>query len=96
MSADPQMKLRLPRTLKNRVEAAAKLNSRSLNGEIVARLENAFREEDRLAGETAATLPEVEFVVREHVLEIASLRQTVELLAAKVNGLEVALEKAGH
>lgn len=39
MTEDTQMKIRLPRDLKDQVEAAAKANKRTLNGEIVAVLE---------------------------------------------------------
>lgn len=39
---DPQFKLRLPADLKDRVEAAAAENNRSMNAEIVAALEEKF------------------------------------------------------
>lgn len=39
---DPQMKIRLPADLKDQIEAAAKAAGRSMNAEIVARLENAL------------------------------------------------------
>lgn len=39
---DPQFKLRMPLELKARIEQAAKDNRRSLNAEIVARLEESF------------------------------------------------------
>ena len=39
---DPQLKLRLPPDLKSRVEDAAKANNRSMNAEIVSRLEQTF------------------------------------------------------
>lgn len=39
---DPQMKIRLPAALKAEVEAAASLNNRSMNSEIVSRLEASF------------------------------------------------------
>lgn len=39
---DPQMKVRLPADLKDQVEAAAKTNNRSMNAEIVARLQASF------------------------------------------------------
>lgn len=41
-ATDPQMKLRLPHGLKDRVQTAAEANSRSMNAEIVARLEQSF------------------------------------------------------
>lgn len=42
----PDMKLRLSAELRQRIEKAAKQNNRTMNGEIVARLEASFREED--------------------------------------------------
>ena len=40
---DPQINLRIPQELKERVEAAAVNNKRSMNAEIAARLEESFR-----------------------------------------------------
>lgn len=42
METEAQMKLRLPRTLRDEIEAAAKANNRSMNSEIVARLTRTF------------------------------------------------------
>ncbi len=39
---DPQMKIRLPADLKDRIEAASKEAGRSMNAEIVTRLEGSF------------------------------------------------------
>lgn len=39
---DPQYKLRFPPKLKERIEEAAKASGRSMNAEIVSRLENSF------------------------------------------------------
>lgn len=39
---DPQMNLRFPAELKGQIEEAAKSNGRSMNAEIVARLEASF------------------------------------------------------
>lgn len=39
---DPQMKIRLPAELKAGVETAAKANNRTMNAEIVARLQQSF------------------------------------------------------
>lgn len=41
---DPQMKLRIPAELKQLIEDAAKANGRSMNAEIVARLEATFQQ----------------------------------------------------
>ncbi|WP_310067873.1 Arc family DNA-binding protein [Paraburkholderia caledonica] len=39
---DPQMKLRLPPDLKDRLTEAATANNRSLNAEVVSRLQESF------------------------------------------------------
>lgn len=39
---DPQMKIRLPADLKDQIEAASKNSGRSMNAEIVARLQESF------------------------------------------------------
>lgn len=46
---DPQFKLRMPLELKARIEQAAKDSRRSLNAEIVARLEESFVEPEKYA-----------------------------------------------
>lgn len=51
---DPQFKLRIPEDLKAKVEESAKANHRSLNAEIVARLESSF---DREVIDYALTRP---------------------------------------
>jgi len=43
---DVQMKIRLPSALKERIEAAASAGNRSLNGEIVLRLDSSFADDD--------------------------------------------------
>lgn len=43
---DPQLKLRLPEALKADIETAAKQNNRSMNSEIVDRLQATFANED--------------------------------------------------
>lgn len=47
--SDPQFKIRLPQSLKDEIEAHAKENGRSLNAEILTRLNNSFSESDRQA-----------------------------------------------
>lgn len=49
----PPFGLRMTPDLKRRVEASARANSRSLNAEIAARLEQSFRAELPVAPETA-------------------------------------------
>lgn len=42
---DPHFRLRLPETLHDRIRVAAALNRRSINAEVVARLEEAYSAE---------------------------------------------------
>ncbi len=44
-----QLKLRFPEKLRLRIEAAADRNQRSMNSEIVHRLEQSFEKDDRAA-----------------------------------------------
>ncbi|NSY21881.1 Arc family DNA-binding protein [Agrobacterium vitis] len=46
---DPHFRLRIPETLKNQIESAAESNHRSINAEIIHRLEQSF-----------ATLPDLD------------------------------------
>lgn len=43
------MKIRLPLPVKRQIEAAARASNRTLNGEIVQRLEQTFAEDDRIS-----------------------------------------------
>lgn len=45
-SNPPDMKIRISTALRQRIEKAAKANNRTMNGEIVARLEKSFETED--------------------------------------------------
>jgi hypothetical protein len=64
----PPFGLRLPRRLKEMVDAAARANSRSMNAEITARLEQSFVEvvgsEDALARGHEARLRVIEDALR--------------------------------
>ena len=51
---DPQMKIRLPADLKDTVENAAKVAGRSMNAEIVARLQASF-DSNRLDQDSLST-----------------------------------------
>ena len=68
---DPQMKIRLPADLKDQIEAAAKAAGRSMNAEIVARLERSFTADK-----------EVEQIAFESGFEAAMLREDVARLTA--------------
>jgi hypothetical protein len=48
-----QLKLRFPERLRLRIEAAANRNQRSLNAEIIDRLDQSFRRDDTVANNAA-------------------------------------------
>lgn len=50
-SEDPQMKVRLPEALKERIAQVARANNRSMNAEIIYRLERSFGYADEKSGD---------------------------------------------
>ncbi len=86
MTEDAQMKIRLARTLKEKIEAAAEETNRTLNGEIVARLERTFIEDaERESGGTtwiakakANSMASFEERLTKLESEFAEFRQSVE------------------
>lgn len=68
VSENPQMKIRLSPMLKALVEEAAKANNRTMNAEIVSRLEHTFGESKSGLSEKINDLHEKpEYVTREEV-----------------------------
>ncbi len=59
---DPQLRIRLPIELKEKIELSAKENNRSMNAEIVQRLERSY----------LADLPEDEVLSAQDVIKIAA------------------------
>ena len=83
---DPQYKLRLPPELKERIEKAALENKRSMNAEIVARLESTF--DDAPGSGRFFTRAEVTRIVQKAVddamsLLISDFSETFEDIAKK-------------
>lgn len=87
--ADPQMKIRLPEELKNRIEEAAKDNKRSMNAEIVARLgtvyesapilnEQKLRKFAKLADIPSAKTEKLVAEIHEFLLNIAKKGKNIE------------------
>lgn len=72
---DAQFKLRLPAELREQVEQSAKTNRRSINAEIVARLEESFP--GHFASEGDAVQPALPF--SEQALERAVLKAMLAL-----------------
>ncbi|ELO0856425.1 Arc family DNA-binding protein [Citrobacter amalonaticus] len=59
---DPQLRIRLPIELKEKIEDSAKANNRSMNAEIVQRLDGSF----------LAEVPEDEVISAEEAIQIVS------------------------
>ncbi len=80
---DPQYKLRLPQELKDQIETAAKEAGRSMNAEIVARLEESFSDTagvdnallHMLAEQQTATIKALEKLTQDLVVELHQLRK---------------------
>ncbi len=73
----PDMKLRLPPDLRQKIEEAARAENRSLNGEIVLRLTQSF--------ETGETVAASDFVTGQ---QLAMLEAEVENLREIIRGVD--------
>lgn len=77
LQTDPQFKLRMPAELKGAIESAASKNNRSMNAEIVARLEQSFRES---AQDPLSSKETLEMIVNKlEVLSTSSLDQVMNI-----------------
>ncbi|WP_159672380.1 Arc family DNA-binding protein [Andreprevotia sp. IGB-42] len=56
---DPQYKLRVPPELREQIEHAAKINGRSMNAEVVARLQSTFNAGVVSTGQDSRCLEEI-------------------------------------
>jgi hypothetical protein len=95
----PDMKVRLSLALRRQVEEAARANNRTLNSEIVSRLERTFREDtdDATAGmkwvAAAKKASAAHFEKRLAALEAAMLAVMADNRAKELEERVVALEK---
>jgi len=64
LSETVQLKLRFPERLRLRIDAAANRNQRSMNAEIIDRLEQSFQRHDQLAVAEAAATTAVDKVMK--------------------------------
>lgn len=69
---DPQYKLRIPQDLKERIEAASKESGRSMNAEIVARLQSTFEAQAALF-DAANDINQLSDVVRGYEIMVKGL-----------------------
>ncbi len=92
MQNPPDMKVRLSAELRRQVEAAAKANNRTLNSEIVSRLERSFMED---AGELARSEMAAQKLLR---MDLSGrpdpLQKQIDLLEKRVRDLEDRLPKS--
>ncbi|MBJ2139258.1 Arc-like DNA binding dprotein [Delftia sp. 60] len=87
---DPQYKLRLPQELKDLVEEAAKRTGRSMNAEVVARLQTTF-EAPLLGRLSAATDPSLECEEPVSIYDIKMSAEAVERIEKRLERIEQAV-----
>lgn len=81
---DTQLKFRVPAELKGKLEEAAARNKRSLNAEIVARLEGSFGENGgHFADARDAKLAELEDRLNRHNEALEYHRHLLDMLSEK-------------
>ena len=88
---DTQLKFRIPPDLKPKLEKAARANKRSVNMEIIARLEQSFKaERQRVAGESAAAAQNLGEVPQSKSLEdrLEEVEKDLVLLEMRITGIE--------
>jgi hypothetical protein len=77
---DPQLKIRLPRPLKIKVEASARANGRSLNGEIIYLIQQAMGE---APGINSGTSADIHARLDELTAEVTKLKKRVGTRSAR-------------
>lgn len=90
--ADPQFKLRLPEKLKAQIELSAKNNHRSLNAEVVARLERSFDSEPEY--HMAQRLLERLDALEQPMHQSASVAYEVSEMRTELKAMKAALQEA--
>jgi hypothetical protein len=80
--------LRMQSGLKRRVEEAAKANGRSLNSEIVARLEDSFRDEGRAGRSFLSPDQEKRLALLEDIWANLMFDERLETIANRLSALE--------
>jgi hypothetical protein len=79
------MKVRLSANLRQKIETAARDNNRTMNAEIVARLEQSFREEGRAVSPLQS--PDLERLARLERFSVV-LDERMDRTAARLSALE--------
>jgi hypothetical protein len=95
MQNPPDMKVRLSAELRRQVEAAAKANNRTLNAEIVSRLERTFREDSgNVVAETSLSSDDLAERLSTAQAGYVYLFVNYQRLEERIEKLENRLEKA--
>lgn len=89
----PPFGLRMQTELKRKLEAVARASNRSLNSEIVSRLELSFRQQDQQAGAASAPLQSdheerlraLEEIVEQLMSDDVALSKRVDIVEARLN-----------
>jgi hypothetical protein len=89
----PDMKVRLSAELRQKIEVAARRNNRTMNSEIVARLEQSFREEAVTAGPLPSTDHEERLAKVEQVIISMLTDYRLDTLTSRVSALEKRLSE---
>jgi hypothetical protein len=82
--ADAQLKFRIPPDLKPKLEVAARLNKRSVNMEVVARLEESFKAEAQ-QGTRKDKPANTEFVINNVVSRLTEVEEALAALQKRVS-----------
>lgn len=93
---DPQYKLRLSQELKDQIEAAAKQSGRSMNAEIVARLEGSFNVTSSVLESVPRVLETLERALDNAALERGVLKLNLNSLSEAVSLLVQSLDAGGQ
>ena len=92
IQTDPQYKLRLPADLKLRIEAAARENNRSMNAEIIQRLEYSFDAPKIRNMDTGVSRSISDEEYKRYVRAIVEMNKTdVDALRAEIRALRFQL-----
>ena len=88
----PDMKVRLSAELRRKIEDAAKVNNRTMNAEIVSRLERTFREDGGGVGE--GQLPDLKERLSLVEGSLRVLQSGMSQLSGRVSAVEKHLESS--
>lgn len=83
---DPQYKLRLPQDLKDRIEQSSKMSGRSMNAEIVSRLQASYRGPAAADPAMGCSEPAGQYQVKLGVEAVQRIEQRLDRIEQAVTG----------